>query len=672
MRDIPGAGESPSNALDMLELLVTEAPADRYERVVTDARAAGVDPDRLAELERARDLSLRIRELFERRRQREAGLAALVDTVRDLTLPYTLGTLLKVIVRRTRLLFGVDMSWVALFDPAQEGSIVRAADGQASAITVGFRMPMSGGLGLRAMKEAGPFSTPDYLADETFVHAGETDGVVRAEGLRAMMAVPLQRDNEVTGVLYAAGRSVRHFGPDEISLMVSLADLVSVAIEKASLLDRARAEIAEVAEDTQRERSSSQLAQRLRSTHSRLVDLVLAGNDLQVLTAEAGRLLGGPVSVRDTSGRELAAAGAVPESAAAADVATASLDAHAEQRPVRTAGGLWVAPAAAGEEMLGTLVLVPPEQSEGARGPDAAAATAAIENPEEAEQHLVQLLAMVAQCVAVLLLMQRSAAVADGQARDELLRDLIAGSPSALEQVAERARRLSLDLDEPHVVVATRPEGGIQGRALVWSSAYAHRHRGLRTLAGDCLVFLLPGTDPGAASATLSKELSSVLGRRVTAGSSGPAGSPAAIATTYQEARRCLDAVVALGGVGSTASPQELGFLGLLLSENPDTGDFISHTIGAVLDYDNLQRTELARTLEEYFASGGSPTYAAERLHVHPNTVSRRLERITELLGEKWQEPAQALEVQLALQLHRTRRVLTRKQERHRAAPARG
>ncbi|CAM5740214.1 GAF domain-containing protein OS=Streptomyces alboniger OX=132473 GN=CP975_02305 PE=3 SV=1 [Streptomyces alboniger] len=627
----------------MLELLVAEAPAERFEKVVGDARAAGADAGQLAELERARDLSLRIRDLFERRRQREAGLVALVDTVRDLTLPYTLATLLKVIVRRTRLLFGVDMSWVALHDPQQSCSVVHAADGQASAITVGFRVPMAGGLGLRAMTESGPFSTPDYLADETFTHSEEIDSVVRAEGLRSMMAVPLQRDNEVSGVLYAAGRSVRHFGPDEISLMVSLADLVSVAIEKARLLDGTRREIAELAEDSLRERDSSQLAQRLRSTNSRLIDLVLAGSDLQVLTAEAAELLRGPLSVRDPADREMAAAGSLPQSAVTDDVTAASLDAHAERRPVRTSGGLWVAPAAAGDEMLGTLVLAPPEQT---------------------EEHYVQVLGMVAQCIAVLLLMQRSAAVADGQARDELLRDLITGSPSVLEQVAERARRLSLDLDEPHVVVATRPEGGIQGRALVWASAYAHRHRGLRSMAGDCLVFLLPGTDPGAAANALTKELSAVLDRRVTAGSSGPAESPADVARTYQEARRCLDAVVALGGTGNCASPQDLGFLGLLLSENPNTSDFVSHTIGAVLDYDNLQRTELARTLEEYFASGGSPTYAAERLHVHPNTVSRRLERITELLGEKWQEPAQALEVQLALQLYRTRRVLQRDHDR--------
>lgn len=635
----------------MLELLVREAPSDEFDNVVAEARAQGAGPERLAELEQARDLSLRIRGLFERRRQREAGLIALVDTVRDLTLPYSLDTLLKVIVRRTRLLFGVDMSWVALYETQEDASRVRAADGHASAITVGFRVPMTGGLGLRAMKETGPFSTADYLADETFTHSPEVDEVVRAEGLRAMMAVPLQQDNEVFGILYASGRSVRHFSPDEISLMLSLADLVAVAIEKARLLDGTRREIAELAEGTTRERDSSLLAQKLRSTHSQLIDLVLAGGDLQVLATEAARLLDGPLSVRDPADRELVVVGDFPETSAADDLVGASLDAHAERRPVRSPGGLWVAPAIAGEEMLGTLVLKPPGQ---------------------AEDHHVQLLGVVAQCVAVLLLMQRSAAVVEGQARDELLRDLIGGTPSELEHVAERARRLSLDLDEPHVVVAARPEGGIQGRALVWASAYAHRRGGLKSAVGECLVFLLPGSDPQAAAAALSKELTAVLDRRVTVGTSGPAETPSAVARTYQEAKRCLDAVLALGGIGSTASPQELGFLGLLLSENPNTSGFISNTIGPVLDYDNLQRTELARTLEEYFAAGGSPTYAAERLHVHPNTVSRRLERITELLGDKWQEPAQALEVQLALQLYRTRRVLQRNQQRRQTDRARG
>ncbi|MGP3928331.1 PucR family transcriptional regulator, partial [Streptomyces sp. 8N616] len=68
--------------------------------------------------------------------------------------------------------------------------------------------------------------------------------------------------------------------------------------------------------------------------------------------------------------------------------------------------------------------------------------------------------------------------------------------------------------------------------------------------------------------------------------------------------------------------------------------------------------TELTRTMDAYFDTGGSPRYAAEKLHVHPNTVVRRLERISELLGPEWQKPERALEVQLALRLSRLRHVL--------------
>ena len=37
------------------------------------------------------------------------------------------------------------------------------------------------------------------------------------------------------------------------------------------------------------------------------------------------------------------------------------------------------------------------------------------------------------------------------------------------------------------------------------------------------------------------------------------------------------------------------------------------------------------------------------------NTVTQRLERVANLLGADWQKPERALEVQLALRLHRLR-----------------
>ena len=97
----------------------------------------------------------------------------------------------------------------------------------------------------------------------------------------------------------------------------------------------------------------------------------------------------------------------------------------------------------------------------------------------------------------------------------------------------------------------------------------------------------------------------------------------------------------------------DLGFLGLVLGESRDAGGFVRRTIGPLLDYDARRGTELLTTLEQYFAHGGSLARTREVLHVHVNTVAQRLERIGRLLGEDWNSPDRALEVQLALKLHR-------------------
>ncbi|WP_267246441.1 helix-turn-helix domain-containing protein [Streptomyces sp. PR69] len=626
----------------MLELLAQEAPESEFEEVVRQARRGGARAGALDRLSRAKDLSLGIRALFARRQQREAGLSALVDTARDLTLPYHLDALLKVITRRARLLLGLDMSWVTFHDFDAGCSRVRAADGHASAITVGFEVPMQGGVGSQATQRSAPFWSADYLPDDSFAHSDTIDDVVRAEGLHAIMAVPLQSEESTFGVLYVADRRIRHFAPDEVSLMSSLGDLAAVAIEKTRLLERTRDEVAELELDTSRAKDSFAAAREFGDAHPRLLDLLLDGGDLTGLAGEAANLLQGSLLIRDPAGRRLASVGELPE-LDASELDTLCLDTHTERRPIRSQGGVWLCPAASRDEMLGTLVLVP-------------------HDPQEPfTEHQIELLRSVAQITAVLLLMRRSAAAAEGQVRDLLFNDLLSGSRLPPAQLAERARRLSVDLEEPHTVAVARPEGGIRGRAVVWASSYAHRLSGLKSVDGDCIVMLLPGTDPVAVGEALSSELSTVLGSPVTVGAAGPTTNPADIIGVHQEARRCLEAVTALGGVGVAVSPQELGFLGLLLSDSPNTVGFINRTIGPVLDYDAQQATELARTLEAYFASASSPTRAAETLHVHPNTVSRRLERITELLGAAWQEPARALEVQLALQLQRTRRALVRR-----------
>ncbi|MEU4274194.1 helix-turn-helix domain-containing protein [Streptomyces tanashiensis] len=650
-----GAGGADA-LLTVLELLARQAPPARFDSLVDEARRTGLTGEELDRLERAVKLAGEVHTGRARDARREAGLTTLTDTARDLTLSYDLDSLLRVITRRARRLLGADLAYVTLRGPhgacyvhTTEGS--RAATGPGPRLTPGLRIAEGYGLGGAVQLHGEPVWTADYLADERFAPSGSLDAGVhapafdeaaesalRSEGLHAIVAAPLRSGDTVIGALHGADRRVRHHTPEEIALLAGLADLAALAVEKAGLLDRTRAEVSELERDSSRVRTSLTRMRHVSEAHGRIMNLVLAGGDLCNVAKAAADALDATVLIRDPGGRPLAAAGDIPGLDEDA-VAKASLDAHARRRPVLADDDTWVAPVIAGSEDLGGLVI---RAAGGLTGEDE------------------RLLELAAQSVAFLLLMRRSTAVAEGPVRDELLDDLIADPPHAPQQIAQRARRLGVDLRKPHVLVLARPEGGEQGRAVVWASSYAYRLSGLKTVQGGCIVLLLPGIDASEAAKAVAAELSPLLGHPVSVAAAGPAQSPDGIGRIHQEAGRCLDAMSALGGTGSAASVQDLGFLGLLLSDDNDVDGFVEAAIGPVLDYDAERFTDLTHTLEAYFASGGSPTNAAEALHVHPNTVSRRLERIGELLGPEWQKPGQVLEVQLALRLQRTREVLAR------------
>ena len=70
----------------------------------------------------------------------------------------------------------------------------------------------------------------------------------------------------------------------------------------------------------------------------------------------------------------------------------------------------------------------------------------------------------------------------------------------------------------------------------------------------------------------------------------------------------------------------------------------MDRTIGQVVEYDERRGTDLVRTLDDYFACGMSPARTKDDLHVHVN-IAQRLERVGRLLGDDWQSPARALEI---------------------------
>jgi DNA-binding PucR family transcriptional regulator len=641
-------GSSPE--LEIIELLAREAPSSEFEELVRRNRRALRSAEAVERIEHAAQLALRVRELAARRRQREAGLAALVDTAHDLAQLSDLKALLKVIARRGRLLLGLDMSWISLHEPDSGDSYVHTADGTVTALTIGFRVPSDAGAGARAEDSNAPFWTSDYLADDKFPHSPVIDAVVRAEGLNALIAVPLRVGDSTVGTLYASDRNMRHFSAEEVGLMRSLANLAAVAIDRARTQDTTTTEIDRLSASDSASKSSLGALREVTAAESSLIDAVLAGEDLQSLAEAIEDALGSPIRIctpdnrtlADSSSRSAPVPGDTgPARQAGADdgsqLTRAAIDAHSSQQPVQLDDGSWVVAIRAGNESLGFLITRPGRQLQ--------------------EDDLL-LLQRAAQVACFQQLLSRSNAVTEHQLRDEILDDLLAVPPRRPEQLRERALHLGVDLNEPHVVVVATPQGGSYAQAVTWVTNYARRLGGMKSTRSGALVLLLPGGDPGDQGRIVNEGISRFLGHPITVGAARAHQGPVAVGQAYREAVRCRDALIALGRVGATASAEELGFIGVLLSGNRDIEGYVKSVIGPVLDYDTSRLTDLAATLQAYFDSSASPTRAAESLHVHPNTVSRRLERITELLGPHWQQPARALEVQLALQLHRARRTL--------------
>jgi sugar diacid utilization regulator len=237
--------------------------------------------------------------------------------------------------------------------------------------------------------------------------------------------------------------------------------------------------------------------------------------------------------------------------------------------------------------------------------------------------------------------------------RGELLEELLRSTVRDPDGVRERARRLGADLDRPHAVVVARTDERCRSRALAAATHLAATRGGLAGTHDGCVVLCLPDLAADAAASTVRRELANAGAGPVTVGGAGPASGPDAMAAAHAEAARCAATLVALGREGGSASAEELGFFGLLVGDGRDVRGFVDSTLAPVLEYDAKRGTDLEGTLQAYFEAGNSPARAAEALRVHVNTVTQRLDRVSRLLGKEWSSPARALEVQLALRLHR-------------------
>jgi GAF domain-containing protein len=591
-------------ALELLRLLAQDAPAERIDEQARVLAAA--DPETGAV---ARELALRVRAGIDAHRRRETELSALVEIARDLASLPEPGGVLDAIVRRARSLIGADIAYLTLADPQRGDTFMRATAGSISARFQALRLPLGAGLGGLVAQTRRPYWTADYPGDTRYDHTHEIDAAVEEEGLVAICGTPLLVDGEFVGVLFAAHRTRRPFPPGEVALLGSLAALAAVSLVQA----RRAAETAAALDALSSAHAGIEQAA---AAHDRFAGVVLSGGDVDAIAAALGELLGCWVAALDVDEQRIAAHGPVPDAVAALP---AVRRAPGSGRLVTVDGVCAVAVRAAGQQ-LGTLVL-------GGRPA-----------LDDGQVRTVERAAMV---TALVLLFRLREAEADQRVRTDLLAELLARPAGEVDAaLVERGRLLGLRLRTPHVVAVCRggrPAGFTDGREL----AGEHQRD---------LVVVLPGKDPSAAAVALARRLGPDAGP---VGAAGPVVPAAGLRDAHGEARRTAEALAALGRPAGSA--RDLGFAGLVTGDATDVGAYLDGVLGPVAAHDARRGTDLVGTLDAYFAAGASPRRAAGVLHVHVNTVAQRLERVTTLLGEDWQNPDRALELQLALRLRKLR-----------------
>ncbi|MBW8765902.1 MAG: helix-turn-helix domain-containing protein [Geodermatophilales bacterium] len=626
-----GSRPAVSGAAEFLELLLHDAAAIEYERPLVQARAAGADGAELAELERVKLLALEVREAFEARRRRESELSALFDTAGDLAALRGVDSVLTAIVRRARQLLGTDVSYLTLNDDARGDTYMRVTDGSVSARFQALRLPLGAGLGGLVAQTASPYATASYFSDARFRHTDDITDGVDDEGLVAILGVPLIRGSRVIGVLFAADRSERTFDRSEVALLGSLAAHAAIALDNARLLEETRAALEELSAASRELRAHTASVERAAGAHDRFIDVVLRGGGVEDVAAAVTEALGGSITVLDQEGRVAPTDAAPGDDGLPPDPAGALTLARATGRTVRD-GSWWTAAVTVENELLGGLVLHRDDEL------------------SEADQRILERAALV---TALLLLIRRTAGEAENRVRGELLEELLTSSGRDPEGLRERARRLGADLDRPQAVLVARTEERGRPRALAAATHLAATRGGLAAAHEGCIVVCLPEVEAGPGAALVCRELTAAGAGTVTVGGAGPVRGPGAVAPAHAVAARCAATLVALGRTGGSASAEELGFFGLLVGEGRDVHAFVEATLAPVLQYDARRGTGLESTLQAFFDCGGSPARAAEALRVHVNTVAQRLDRVARLLGRDWNSPARALEVQLALRLHR-------------------
>jgi len=287
----------------LLRMLAEEAPDASFTRWLS-RRGAGDGRELPAVVVEGYELARRTRDNSARRERRETELAALYATAGDLSSLRDTDKVLTAIVRRARALLVSDVAYITLIDKGGDVTTMRVEVGMQTSALREMRLAHGAGVSGLVVKTGEPFWTPDYLHDRRIVHV--IDDIVAEEGLSAVLGVPLVLGNQVLGVLFAADRRSRVFGPEEVALLTSLGNHAAIALNNARMFEESRAALEELTRAHAAMKTHAELVEKSALVHDRLADLILQGAEMAGVVDALADVLQADVLVVGPDGTELA------------------------------------------------------------------------------------------------------------------------------------------------------------------------------------------------------------------------------------------------------------------------------------------------------------------------------------------------------------------------------
>src|SRR5438067_2509147 len=235
------------------------------------------------------------------------------------------------------------------------------------------------------------------------------------------------------------------------------------------------------------------------------------------------------------------------------------------------------------------------------------------------------------------------------QTRNAMLDVLLRGDSSDGSRLWESAATLGLPHHGTFVVAAAR--SARPGTEAIPHAEDALRHKGIQSAwrveidAHVGVVVLTPrfGID----------KLLAYLGKT----SRGPVGVSEPYASLDRTPAALRQARLAGAGMDGVVRYGEVP-VAVLLASAPDAAATMARSVlGPVLDLPAVECEVLLGTLRAWFTEDGATSVAAQRLHVHRNTVRYRLRRLEELTGRSLARPVGVSELHLALEAARTLRL---------------